>query len=68
MDAMDRELALRTLSWCDQIEQALRDNDQEVIELFRGKIVAHFARAGEVDIRVAIECAAARAEQVLRGG
>jgi hypothetical protein len=66
VDAMDRELALQTLSWCDQIEQALADNNQELIALMRGKLVFHFAHAGEVDIRVAVECARARAEQVLK--
>ncbi len=65
MDAMDRKLALQTLMWCDQIEQALLDNDQDTIDLFRGKLVAHFAQAKEGDIRVAIECARARAKEVL---
>jgi hypothetical protein len=30
--------------------------------------VFHFAKAEEVDIRVAVECARARANEVLRGG
>lgn len=63
---MDRKLALQTMSWCDQIEQALLENDQQTLDLFRGKLVAHFARANEQDIRVAIECARARAAEVLK--
>jgi len=66
LDAMDRKLALQTMSWCDQIEQALLDNDQETIDLFRGKLVAHFSGAGEQQIRVAIECARARCLQILK--
>ena len=67
MDAMDRKMALQTLLWCDQIEKALLDGDQDTILLLRGKLVFHFAKANEVDIRVAVECARARANEVLRG-
>jgi hypothetical protein len=66
-NAMDRQKALQTLLWCDQIEQALLDNNQDIINLLRGKLVFHFAKAEEVDIRVAVECARARANEVLRG-
>lgn len=64
-DAMDKKLAISTLSWCDQIEQALKENDWEIVELVRAKLIAHFTQAKEVDIRVAIECARARAQEVL---
>jgi hypothetical protein len=65
-DAMDRQLAAQTLAWCDQIEQALQEGDQDLVDQLRGKIVFHFAHAEEADIRVAVECARARAEQVLK--
>ena len=62
---MDRKLAAQALSWCDQLERALQDNDQETVHTLRGKLVFHFAKAEEQDIRVAIECVRARAQQVL---
>ena len=66
MDAMDRKMANRTIAWCDQIERALKDGDEDTIDKLRGQIVFHFAHADELDIRAAVECARARAMEVLR--
>lgn len=67
MDAMDRNMALATIMWCDQIEQALIDEDQQTIDAVTLKLLRHIAGASSTDIRVMIECGRARAHEVLRG-
>jgi hypothetical protein len=62
---MDRQTAIQALALCDQVEQAIEDGDHETIERMRDKVMRYFTKADEAEIKVAVECIRARAEQVL---
>ena len=57
---------MQTIQQCDQLEQALLSGDSVAIEAVRKRILLFFTLADEADLRVAIECARARANEVLR--
>lgn len=55
MDAnLDRKEALRALMWCDQLEQAVQEGDQMVIEIVKHQLMERLENCSSDDLRVVI--------------
>lgn len=68
MNITDRATAMRALAACDQMDSYLADGNQEAIKNMQ-EVAKKFVNNMEVaDIRAALKCVRARANEVLTNG